>query len=269
MRPTVIYIPELRKIFTRISHAARAVGADASNVGKVLRGQRKTAGGYHFEFRWAREEGRGKAILELQKTIRRANELIAAGKLRRRFGFSAELQALDSWRDDIGTVLKKVTVTNKKTGEPVKIMIEAIASGSKNFVADSVPDIISMNKKMNLFIEHAKKAEKKLDDDIKNLADMLGLSFREAIEYDNIFPEFYRMLKLANQDQRLGTNEMLEIEIAVTNAGASEAQVEEMFNRMKHFFADPSLPRSYFDEIVADVYRDLGIGDEFGNEDLF
>lgn len=269
MRPTVIYIPELRKSFTRISDAARAVGVDASNVGKVLRGQRKTAGGYHFEFRWAREEGRGKAILELQETIRRANELIAAGKLRRRFGFSAELQALDSWRDDLGTVSKKVTVMNKKTGEPIEITLEGIASAAKNFTTESVKDIQLITRKLETGIYHAKKAEAKMDDDIKNLADMLGLSFREALEYDNIFPEFYRMLKLANQDQRIGTNEMLEIEIAVTNAGASERQVQDMFDRMQHFFADPSLPREVFDEIVSDTYMDLGIGDEFGNEDLF
>ena len=106
-------------------------------------------------------------------------------------------------------------------------------------------------------------------EDIKNLGSMLGLSFREALEYDNIFGEFYRMLHLGAQDQRVGSNEMLQIEINVTNAGASEDQVQDLFQKLDRFFADPSLPRAEFDRIIDNAYMDLGIGDEFGNEDLF
>lgn len=43
-----IYIPELDKTFETISAAAKAAGVDPSNVGKVIRGKRQTAGGFHF-----------------------------------------------------------------------------------------------------------------------------------------------------------------------------------------------------------------------------
>ena len=45
-----IYVPELNQVFASINAAARAAGVDPSNVGKILRGKRKTAGGYHFAY---------------------------------------------------------------------------------------------------------------------------------------------------------------------------------------------------------------------------
>lgn len=44
-----IFIPETGNIFPTIAEAARSVGVDSSNAGKVLRGQRGTAGGYSFQ----------------------------------------------------------------------------------------------------------------------------------------------------------------------------------------------------------------------------
>ena len=43
-----IFIPETGNIFPTIAEAARSVGVDPSNAGKVLRGQRSSAGGYTF-----------------------------------------------------------------------------------------------------------------------------------------------------------------------------------------------------------------------------
>lgn len=262
MRATVIYIPELRRSFGSISEAARAAGADPSNVGKVLRGSRRSAGGYHFEYRWAKEKGRGEALSSLRESIEKANNLIQYGKERKRFGFSKELQDIDSIRDFVGT--KFIKSNNEK--------IALISASSKNFVTYSVGEIQKLQQKIDQRIYLADKAIKKMDDDIKNLADMLGLSFHEALRYDNIFPEFYRMLKLAAQDKRLGTNVMLDIEIAITNAGASEAQVLDLFDRLKVFFADKSLAPDVFWSEVQKTFDDLGISsasDVFGNEDLF
>lgn len=44
-----ILVVELNQVFDSISAAAAAVGADASNVSKAVKGQRRSAGGYHFE----------------------------------------------------------------------------------------------------------------------------------------------------------------------------------------------------------------------------
>lgn len=253
MRRTVIYVPELGQSFWTVSAAASAAGADPSNVGKVLRGQRKSAGGFHFEYRWAPESGRGSAIRDLQATIREANRIIFEEKEHKRFGFSKELQDLDRFRDLIGST---------KQGR--------IKSSAKTFETYSVPEIELISQKINQRIFLAKKALKKMDEDIKDLASMLGLSFHEALEYDLIFPEFYRMLQLAAKDNRVGTNEMLETEIELTNAGASEKQMQELFGKLNRFFADPGLPREYFDAAVNKVRGELGISeDDFGNEDLF
>lgn len=254
MRETVIYIPELKLSFSSVAAAARAAGADPSNVGKVLRGKRKTASGYHFEYRWKKEPGRGAAIRELQEVVREANRLIYDMKRRQRFGFSKTIQDIDRFRDFMGTNAKGF-----------------LRSSSKEFTTYSVEEIVNLKNKLQEKVSRAQEEINKiLDTEIKNLASMLGLSFHEALRYNYIFPEFYRMLQLASQDQRIGTNEMLELEIEVTNAGASEAQMIKLFNKLNRFFADPSLPREVFDNAANELRGDLGISeDEFGNEDLF
>lgn len=240
MRETVIYVPELRRSFATIAAAARATGADASNVGKVLKGQRRTAGGMHFEMRWAREEGRGDALRALFEQIDRANEMLVTAKERKKFGFSKELQDLDRMRDDIGSTKKGF-----------------FTKSAKAFASWSVEDLQHDTQKLMQGIRTAEKALRKLDDEIRDLADMLGLSFREALQYEMIVPEFYRMLDLAGKDQRIGTNEMLETEILITNMGATEEQVQNLFDKLNRFFADPALPRSYFDEAVEATIVDI------------
>jgi len=244
MRATVIYVPELRRSFATIAAAARATGADASNVGKVLKGQRRTAGGLHFEMRWAREEGRGEALRALFEQIDRANEMLVTAKERKKFGFSKELQDLDKLRDDIGSTKKGF-----------------FTKSAKAFASWSVEDLQHDTQKLMQGIRTAEKALRKLDDEIRDLADMLGLSFREALQYEMIVPEFYRMLDLAGKDQRIGTNEMLEVEIKITNAGASEEQAQRLFGKLNRFFADPSMPRDYFDAAVDEIWTEI-MGDQ-------
>lgn len=244
MRATVIYVPELRRSFATIAAAARATGADASNVGKVLKGQRRTAGGLHFEMRWAREEGRGEALRALFEQIDRANEMLVTAKERKKFGFSKELQDLDRMRDDIGSTKKGF-----------------FTKSAKAFASWSVEDLQHDTQKLMQGIRTAEKALRKLDDEIRDLADMLGLSFREALQYEMIVPEFYRMLDLAGKDQRIGTNEMLEVEIEITNAGATEEQVQRLFGKLNRFFADPSMPRDYFDAAVDEIRTEI-LGDQ-------
>lgn len=43
-----VYVPELDRIFETTKAAADALGVDAANISKVLKGSRQTAGGYHF-----------------------------------------------------------------------------------------------------------------------------------------------------------------------------------------------------------------------------
>jgi hypothetical protein len=45
---TQIYVPQTGTIYPSISAASAALGVDASNIGKAVRGSRKSAGGYNF-----------------------------------------------------------------------------------------------------------------------------------------------------------------------------------------------------------------------------
>lgn len=48
MAKTNIFVPQTGTIYPSLSAAASALGVDASNIGKVIRGSRKSAGGYNF-----------------------------------------------------------------------------------------------------------------------------------------------------------------------------------------------------------------------------
>lgn len=246
MRPTVIFIPELHRSFATIAAAARATGADASNVGKVLRGQRRSAKGFTFEYRWAKESGRSQALAELRDALKQANQLIQTAKERKKFGFMAEFQELDKLRDVIGSDQEGY-----------------IKTSTKDFVTYSVPEIERITRVVKKRLSNAQKAKKKADETVRDFADMLGLSFTEALEYEPLVPEFYRMLELADKDQRVGTNEMLEIEIKITNAGADAGQIVILFGKLYHFFADPSLSREYFDNAVNKAIEDIRGNDNY------
>lgn len=246
MRKTVVFVPELGRSFASISAAAIATGADPSNIGKVLRGRRRSAKGFTFEYRWAKEEGRSEALAELRDALKQANQLIQTAKKRKQFGFMAEFQELDKLRDVIGSNQRGY-----------------IKTASKDFVTYSVPEIERITRVVKKRLSNAQKAKEKADETVRDFADMLGLSFAEALEYEPMVPEFYRMLELADKDQRVGTNEMLEIEIKITNAGADAGQVAILFGKLYNFFADPSLPREYFDNAVNKAIEDIRGNDDY------
>lgn len=64
-----IYVPQLDQIFDSIAEAAGALDVNAANISKVLRGARKTAGGYNF-ISAVTAEGKRRTRASLRKAAR-------------------------------------------------------------------------------------------------------------------------------------------------------------------------------------------------------
>ena len=59
-RKNYIYVPQVDKIYNSIAEAAKDLKVDAGNISKVLKGKRKSAGG--FSFLSATGKGGGKKL---------------------------------------------------------------------------------------------------------------------------------------------------------------------------------------------------------------
>lgn len=104
-----IYVPELNQSFESTAEAAQMLGIDASNIAKVLRGKRKSAGGFSF----VRNPSYAK-IKELQKQQEsiKAAEGIKPGKAAAKAKQSREAAQLR--RDTLDKVHKQLVVLNKQ-----------------------------------------------------------------------------------------------------------------------------------------------------------
>lgn len=104
-----IYVPELNQSFESTAEAAQILGIDASNIAKVLRGKRKSAGGFSF----VRNPSYAK-IKELQKQQEsiKAAEGIKPGKAAAKAKQSREAAQLR--RDTLDKVHKQLVVLNKQ-----------------------------------------------------------------------------------------------------------------------------------------------------------
>lgn len=141
MAKSAIYVPQTNMIYPSISSAAAALGVDPSNIGKVLRGKRKSVGGYNFnrvtvdvspstlQFikeateqslsdkqkkrqakrraetkakKAARDKQRGQAARQLQKTLQEANKLIEQYKDRKLDAVSTVIPELENLKAVVG-----------------------------------------------------------------------------------------------------------------------------------------------------------------------
>ena len=202
-----VYVPELDKIFKSTQEAARALGVDAGNISKVIKGKRRSAGGYHFigaeaapgQKRPTREALRkaGKVFLppdpleglreKLSNLIKSANKQTRKLKKEGLLGFSGAAADIQS----LGSVLGKT-----KGG-----YISASDKKLKSFSEAELNKYIRM-------IEQRKKRKSytKLGaySEVQRLADTFGTTPSRLKEFADILPLVFAALdntkKTANSD---------------------------------------------------------------------
>lgn len=180
----MIYVPETGETYRNISEASKALGVDASNISKVIKGSRRTAGGYHFEKTNEEDYKRRKILKQIREEIRKANNIIKEARVRKRENFVQEVAELD----DFGT--------------------DYIGSTQDNLIDDSsetlddmdFDELEQLSKKLEEKINAAEKGLEKADERLQEYADLFGVSSAEMEKYEPMIPEINRTIDRAHDN---------------------------------------------------------------------
>lgn len=227
MSKSQIYVPQTNTIYPSISAASAALGVDASNIGKVLRGVRKAAGGYNFsrvtadvsprtlQFikgateqslsekqkkrqarqraetrakKAARDKQRGQAARQLQKTLQEANKLIEQYKERKLDSVSTVIPELENL---------KAVVGKTKAG--------TFNAGFKNLARFNQKQLEALQQALSKQLN--RKGFKNLDEAERKkqaLAYQLGIQPEEVDKYNDALTTLWQILDLQESVQGKG-----------------------------------------------------------------
>ena len=257
MAKSQIFVPQTNTIYPSAAAASTALGVDASNIGKVLRGARKRAGGYNFvrvdpsispQTLQDITEAIGESLSDRQK--RRQAQSREKYKERLAPEEAAAYKAREQAKKKAARELQKqLREMNKIQREYKKQKLEGISGIIPEL--EKIKDIIGRNKsggfkadQRNLLqfdltqIQALTEAVKKQASrkGFKNLeqvkkkkaavAYQMGISVQELDNYADVLPELWNLLALSRQVQGKGYDQTLYN--TVQEAMQNEADPEDL-----------------------------------------
>lgn len=251
-KKTFVYVPQVDKIYNSIADAAKALQVDAGNISKVLKGKRKTAGG--FSFISATGKGGGK---KRKSTLQRqAAALVPADPLERkrqqlRESVTAANKQLKRLKDaglyDFSAAAKNILGLADDLG---KSSAGYIATSGKRFnnlseaQIDKYLEVLDRKKKQRSYSVEGATAE------AERLANNFGTTAQRIIDLSGGLPLFFNILKNLSRDQ------------------SSDDVLDEI-----DAFEDPDATPEDFLQQLLDISNDQavlqGIADTLGGDDLF
>lgn len=217
----MIYVPETGETYRNISEASKALGVDASNISKVIKGSRRTAGGYHFEKTTEEEDKRRKILKQVREEIRRANDVIKEAREAQRENFVQEVAELD----DFGTDTIGSTQDN---------LIDDAAETLDNM---DIEDLEQLRDKLKEKIEKAIEGLKKADERLQEYADVFGVTPDQMAKYEPMIPEINNTIDRAH-DNGCGSDVFFFIRDQIQNDVDPDA-LRELLDKINGFFDNP------------------------------
>ena len=225
-----IYVPQTGQIYPTISAASKALGVDASNIGKVLRFERESAGGYNFHYV---EPG---ASIETLRGIDEAMQNQSSPKKRERMAQTRkknegrlspeERQRRKEKRESAQRLHNVLVRANKAIAELQKQGVADISNPVTNL--ENIKAVIGTNKiggfdtsiknLMDLNIDFEKtiaeveheisRIERTPAEKLKKrraaVAFQLGITEEELEPYEDVLPVLWQLLALARKQQEKG-----------------------------------------------------------------
>ena len=233
-----------RRLYDSIAAAARAAGVDASNLGKVLRGQRKTAGGIRFEYV---EERTAEDLYEAQVrgvrgALREANAIIRQYKREHVYSLGSAIGELLEMGDIIGLTKAGYLPQNLKS------------------IREAFPGVTWLPELQQLqarLFELTRKAESQLQAAIQekiDLADQFGVSVAKMEEYMPLMPEVFQVLDTAGKDKSVGTNRVYEMIRNAMQNYVSRGDLRRLLRGIEKWFADPDRDADGLDDVYNRWY---------------
>lgn len=258
------------QVYSSAAKAAQAVGVDPSNVLKVLKGGRQSAGGYRFVYadnltgeqlqaaaasrlqsipqrlqerqkrqRQRRDKEYTAARKQARQTLLQANKAITEARKAGLYAGSPEMQDLAALTDEIG---------NTKTG-----LIDASIDNLDEFDLD---ELLRIHYRTQDLLGRVQVAIDERKGQRESLAFEFGLSTgNEWKKYEPLEKELFRVLKRAGEDSRgRGSDPVFQaIQEAITKKVPVKA-LRELVTRLNRYF-DEQKSDDELDAVVADWYK--------------
>lgn len=231
-----IYVPQTGTIYPSISAAAKALGVDASNIGKVVRGARVSAGGYNFQRvdpsasaqtlqdigEALREQSTPKQRERMRRTREKNVSRLSPEERQRRKEKRAAAKELHKVLVGANRAIKELEkkgVAGLSDAVTELENLKSIIGKTKTGAFDtSLKNLTKLNAgEINAAIKAAKKQAERLEKtDAENLkkrraavALQFGVSQEELKKYDDALPILWELLALARQQQGNGYDRSL------------------------------------------------------------
>lgn len=265
-----VYNIDTGQVYSSAAKAAQAVGVDPSNVLKVLKGARQSAGGFRFVYadnlsgeqlqaaaasrlqaipqrlqerqkrqRQRRSREYTEARKQARQTLLQANKAITEAKKARLYAGSPEMQDLAALADEIG---------NTKTG-----LIDASIDNLEEF---DMEELLRIHYRTQDLLGRVQVAIDERKGQRESLAFEFGLSTgTEWKKYEPMQKEIFNVLKRAGEDNRKrGSDPVFSvIQEAITKKVPVKA-MRALINRLNQYF-DEQKPDENLDAIMTQWYK--------------
>lgn len=250
-KKTFVYVPQVDKIFSSIADAARALQVDAGNISKVLKGKRKTAGGFNFISATGKGGGKKrKSTLQrqaaalapadplerkrqqLRESVTAANKQLKRLKDAGLYDFSSAAKSVLGLADDLGRTSAGYLATSGKRFEKLS---EA--------QIDKYLEVLDRKKKQRSYTVEGATAE------AERLANNFGTTAQRIIDLADGMPLFFNILKNLAKDE---TSDKVREEIDAFDD--PDATAEDFLQQMLNISNTRSLLNAITDTLGGDDF---------------
>lgn len=231
-----IYVPQTGTIYPSITAASKALGVDASNIGKVVRGARVSAGGYNFQRvdlnvdqsllrdidEALREQSTPRQRERMERTRRKNEGRLSPEERQRRKEKRAAAEQLHKILVGANKAIREMQkqgVAGYSDAVTELENLKALIGKSKSGAFDtSIRNLMNLSAgEINAAIKATEKQTQRLQKtDAENLkkrraavALQFGVSQEELEKYDDALPVLWELLALARQQQGNGYSRAL------------------------------------------------------------
>ena len=237
-----LFVIEENKVFKSVAEASRALGVDASNINKVLKGKRASAGGYHFVgFEQNSDIERARARYE--EAIREKTKQKILTKAERK-GRQTLIDAVHDRLVDINKRFRNAKKADLYKQDPI---LQRMMSHTDYFGANKLGGYDTsksnlrtytteeLNNLMNMLSQEQGEYAKSLYDNMsrhRNIATyalQFGITVPQAEKYFYIYPVLFELLNVAKQNTEYKASDPV-IYAEIYDAIQGEAEPEDLLD---------------------------------------
>lgn len=208
-----LFVIEENKVFKSVAEASRALGVDASNINKVLKGKRASAGGYHF-FGFEQNSDIERARARYEEAIREKTKQKILTKAERK-GRQTLIDAVHDRLVDINKRFRNAKKADLYKQDPI---LQRMMSHTDYFGANKLSGYDTsksnlrtytteeLNNLMNMLSQEQGEYAKSLYDNMsrhRNIATyalQFGISVPQAEKYFYLYPVMFELFNVAKQN---------------------------------------------------------------------